>query len=60
MTAHLRRSPEMEQQLAATVPMKRLGTMEDVAGLAIYLSSRAGSYMTGAILPLDGAMRLRY
>jgi NAD(P)-dependent dehydrogenase (short-subunit alcohol dehydrogenase family) len=34
--------------------------MEDVAGLAIYLSSRAGSYMTGAILPLDGAMRLRY
>jgi NAD(P)-dependent dehydrogenase (short-subunit alcohol dehydrogenase family) len=60
MTAHLRRSPEMEQQLAGTVPMKRLGTMEDVAGLAIYLSSRAGSYMTGAILPLDGAMRLRY
>lgn len=59
MTAHLRRSDEMERQLAQTVPMQRLGSMEDVAGLAIYLSSRAGAYMTGNVIPLDGGMLLR-
>lgn len=60
MTAYMRQTPEMEAKLATTVPMGRLGDMEDVAGLAIFLASRAGSYMTGAILPLDGGMRLRY
>jgi len=60
MTAHLRRSDDMERQLALTVPMQRLGSMEDVAGLAIYLSSRAGAYMTGNVIPLDGGMLLRH
>lgn len=60
MTAHLRRSDEMERQLAQAVPMQRLGTQEDVAGLAIYLSSRAGAYMTGNVIPLDGGMLLRH
>lgn len=58
MTAHLRKTDDMEAQLARTVPMGRLGGMEDVAGLAIYLSSRAGSYMTGNVIPLDGGMLL--
>lgn len=59
MTAHLRKTDEMEAQLARMVPMGRMGNMEDVAGLAIYLSSRAGSYMTGTVIPLDGGMLLR-
>lgn len=59
MTAHLRRTPEMEQQLAMQVPMRRTGNLGDVAGLAIYLSSEAGSYMTGNVIPLDGGMLLR-
>ena len=29
---------------------------EDVAGLTLFLSSRAGAYMTGAVIPLDGGI----
>lgn len=59
MTAYLRKTEEAERALAQSVPMKRLGSMEDVGGLAIYLSSRAGAYMTGNIIPLYGGMLLR-
>lgn len=38
----------------ASVPMGRTGTPEDIAGTAIYLASRASSFMTGAVLPLGG------
>jgi NAD(P)-dependent dehydrogenase (short-subunit alcohol dehydrogenase family) len=40
----------------APVPMKRFASSTDLAGAAIYLSSKAGSYVTGAILPVDGGM----
>jgi NAD(P)-dependent dehydrogenase (short-subunit alcohol dehydrogenase family) len=40
------------------VPLKRVGTPEDAAGTAVYLSSRASAYVTGMILPLDGGMAL--
>jgi NAD(P)-dependent dehydrogenase (short-subunit alcohol dehydrogenase family) len=36
--------------------MKRMGTPEDIAGLALFLSSRAGAFMTGAIIPIDGGL----
>lgn len=42
--------------IAASVPMKRIGTPEDIAGAAIFLSSRAGAYVTGAVLAVDGGM----
>lgn len=42
-----------------TIPMKRAGTPEDIAGTAIYLSSRAGAYLTGAIIPVDGGVSTR-
>jgi NAD(P)-dependent dehydrogenase (short-subunit alcohol dehydrogenase family) len=35
-------------------PRGRIGEPEDMAGTAIYLASRAGSYVTGAVLPVDG------
>lgn len=35
-------------------PRKRVGTMEDIAGLAIYLSSRAGAYTVGETITCDG------
>ncbi|MFQ5513251.1 MAG: SDR family oxidoreductase [Myxococcota bacterium] len=38
------------------VPLKRIGEPEDMAGAAIYLSSRAGSYVTGTILSVDGGL----
>jgi NAD(P)-dependent dehydrogenase (short-subunit alcohol dehydrogenase family) len=38
----------------APVPLKRLTGPSDMAGAALYLASRAGSYVTGAVLPVDG------
>jgi NAD(P)-dependent dehydrogenase (short-subunit alcohol dehydrogenase family) len=38
------------------VPLGRIGRPEDVAGLTLFLSSRAGSYLTGAVIPLDGGI----
>jgi NAD(P)-dependent dehydrogenase (short-subunit alcohol dehydrogenase family) len=42
--------------ILADSPMKRIGEPEDMAGIAIYLASRAGSYVTGAVIPVDGGM----
>ncbi len=42
--------------VAKTNPRKRIGTPEDMAGIAIYLASRAGAYVTGAVIPVDGGM----
>lgn len=51
MTAHL--LPH-EQEVAQTIPRKRLGNAEDAAGTAIYLCSRASAWVTGHIVALDG------
>jgi NAD(P)-dependent dehydrogenase (short-subunit alcohol dehydrogenase family) len=37
-------------------PMGRIGEPEDMAGVAIYLASRAGAYVTGAVIPVDGGI----
>jgi NAD(P)-dependent dehydrogenase (short-subunit alcohol dehydrogenase family) len=44
------------EQIAAAAPLKRIGRPDDMAGAAIYLSSRAGAYLTGAIIPVDGGI----
>ena len=41
-------------QIASSNPRRRIGTPEDMAGVAIYLASRAGAYVTGAVIPVDG------
>jgi NAD(P)-dependent dehydrogenase (short-subunit alcohol dehydrogenase family) len=38
------------------IPMHRAGTGEDVGGTAIYLSSRAGAYLTGVVIPVAGGL----
>jgi len=43
-------------QIAAENPRKRIGTPEDMAGVAIYLASRAGAYVTGVVIPVDGGI----
>jgi NAD(P)-dependent dehydrogenase (short-subunit alcohol dehydrogenase family) len=37
-------------------PLGRIGSPEDMAGIAIYLASRAGAYVTGAVIPVDGGI----
>ncbi|MFT4116064.1 SDR family NAD(P)-dependent oxidoreductase [Bradyrhizobium sp.] len=39
---------------AATVPLGRLAELDEIKGLALLLASPASSYMTGAIIPIDG------
>jgi NAD(P)-dependent dehydrogenase (short-subunit alcohol dehydrogenase family) len=39
--------------------MARAGRQDDIAGTVIYLSSRAGSYLTGAVIPVDGGVSTR-
>ena len=43
-------------EIAARIPAKRIGTEEDMAGAAIYLASRAGDYVVGSTLVVDGGV----
>jgi len=42
------------------VPLGRIGAPDDIAGATLYLCSRAGSNVTGAILPLDGGQHVQH
>ncbi|SEH65899.1 NAD(P)-dependent dehydrogenase, short-chain alcohol dehydrogenase family [Mycolicibacterium rutilum] len=44
------------EQIAAAAPLRRIGRDDDMAGIAVYLASRAGSYLTGAVIPVDGGI----
>jgi NAD(P)-dependent dehydrogenase (short-subunit alcohol dehydrogenase family) len=42
------------ETIKAGVPLGRIGTPQDVAGACLFLSSRAGAYINGATIPVDG------
>jgi len=46
------------EQVARRIPAKRIGEDEDMAGAAIFLASRAGDYVVGATLVVDGGVSL--
>ena len=45
---------EYGEQIKASVPRGRIGVPADMAGTAIFLCSKASSYITGSIIPVDG------
>lgn len=44
------------EAIVARAPLKRIGRPDDLAGTAIFLASRAGAYLTGAVIPVDGGI----
>lgn len=51
--------PGARERIAASVPLGRVGRPDDMAGVALWLASRAGSYVTGAVIPVDGGITAR-
>ncbi len=50
----LQREPQTVAFMANTVPLKRVADPKELKGLALLLASQASSYITGAIIPIDG------
>ncbi|HXP37928.1 MAG TPA: SDR family oxidoreductase [Solirubrobacteraceae bacterium] len=48
--------PASRAAIEGEVPLGRIGSPDDVAGLTIMLASRAGAYLTGTVIPLDGGI----
>ena len=56
MTAHMRDKDQVDPALLAHIPLQRLGSPDDIAGIVIFLCARAGAYVTGAQIPVDGGV----
>jgi NAD(P)-dependent dehydrogenase (short-subunit alcohol dehydrogenase family) len=56
MMAFMLDDPGSRDMVAANVPLQRIGRPDDMAGTAIFLASRAGSYLTGVVIPVDGGI----
>ena len=54
MTARL--SPEIIQEWEKRIPLRRGGTMDEVAGVALFLASELSAYVSGQVVVCDGAM----
>jgi NAD(P)-dependent dehydrogenase (short-subunit alcohol dehydrogenase family) len=48
--------PDRRAAVAAEVPLGRIGRPDDMAAAVIYLASRAGAYLTGAVVPVSGGI----
>ncbi len=54
LAERLQADEELEAQFLSGIPIGRLGRPQDIAGLAVFLSSDASEWITGALIPLDG------
>ena len=60
MTAFATATEEQADHVGSRVPLGRIGAPHDIAGATLYLCSKAGSYVTGAILPIDGGQSVQH
>jgi 2-deoxy-D-gluconate 3-dehydrogenase len=58
-TAALRGDPERSRSILERIPAGRWGRGDDIAGAAVFLSSTASDYVSGAIIPVDGGWLAR-
>jgi NAD(P)-dependent dehydrogenase (short-subunit alcohol dehydrogenase family) len=56
MTAHLLDEEATRRELLGEVPLGRVGGEGDIVGAIVFLASRAGAYMTGTVIPVDGGL----
>jgi 7-alpha-hydroxysteroid dehydrogenase len=56
-TAPITGDPPLRTRVEASTPLRRLGTVEDVAAAVLYLASPAGSYLTGTVLEVHGGLQ---
>jgi NAD(P)-dependent dehydrogenase (short-subunit alcohol dehydrogenase family) len=54
LTQGLRESPKVKEALIGQIPLRRFGKTSEVVGAVIFLCSEASSYVTGAVIPVDG------
>lgn len=59
MNADLKKDPVRYPQVSARIPAGRWGTLQDLHGIAVFLSSRASDYVTGTVIPVDGGYLAR-
>ena len=60
INAHLMEDPALMKALLANIPLQRLGTPEDVAGVAAFLASADAAYITGTTVGIDGGLLWNY
>jgi NAD(P)-dependent dehydrogenase (short-subunit alcohol dehydrogenase family) len=60
MTAFATGTEEGKAKVGSHVPLGRIGEPDDIAGATLYLCGRAGRYVTGAILPIDGGQSVQH
>ncbi len=58
MTAFATGTDEQAEHVGKGVPLGRIGSPDDIAGATLYLCGKGGSYITGAIIPLDGGIHV--
>lgn len=59
MTRHIMKHDDIAKQQAKLVPLGRLGEAQDMEGLAVFLTSAAGAYVTGNVISLDGGTAVK-